>query len=52
MLWATPQTWYSRYPDVKLNFLSGETLSNLVDTSKGFGIEKGFLKEYQDNLLK
>ena len=37
MLWATPQTWYSRFPNIPLNFLSSQTLTNLTNKSKGYG---------------
>lgn len=30
-LWATPATWYQKYPQVGLNFFSGEQLNQLVN---------------------
>jgi len=52
MLWATPQTWFSRYPDTSLNFLSAQTLTDLTNKSKGFGFEEKFLDDYKENLMK
>lgn len=52
MLWATPQTWFSRYPDTPLNFLSGQTLTDLTNKTKGFGFEEKFLEDYKENLMK
>jgi hypothetical protein len=52
MLWATPQTWYTKYPNIPLNFLSGETLTALTNPKKGFGFEDNFLIDYKDNLMK
>lgn len=52
MLWATPQTWYAKYPNIPLNFLSGETLTTLTNPNKGFSFEDKFLIDYKDNLLK
>lgn len=52
MLWATPQTWYSKYPSAPLNFLCSQSLAKLNDSEKGFAIEPDFLKDYRDNLFK
>lgn len=52
MLWATPNTWYSRYPDTALDFLSSSALYQLNDSSKGFGIVRNFLLDFKDNLEK
>lgn len=52
MLWATPNTWYAKYPKTPLNFLSGQTLANLNSPNKGVAFESDFLSDYKDNLLK
>lgn len=52
MLWATPQTWYSKYPDTPLSFLSAQSLKTLSDRTYGFGFENMFLNDYKDNLMK
>jgi len=52
MLWATPNTWYAKYPNTPLNFLSSQALSDLNNSKKGYGFESNFLGDYKDNLLK
>lgn len=52
MLWATPQTWYAKYPNTPLNFLSSQSLSHLNDPNRGFAVEPDFLKDYKEGLLK
>lgn len=52
MLWATPQTWYAKYPNIPLNFLSAQTLANLTNSNNGYAFEDKFLAEYKDNLMK
>lgn len=37
MLWATPQTWYAKYSNIPLDFLSSQTLGDLNSVNKGFG---------------
>ena len=44
MLWATPNTWYAKYPNTKLDFISSESLQTINNPKKGYCIEKAFLK--------
>lgn len=35
-LWATPATWYQRYPNKPLNYLSGKFIGELVGKNWAF----------------
>ena len=39
-MWATPATWYASYPEVPLNFIQGERLSELSQI--GFSVVERF----------
>ena len=40
-LWATPQTWYQKYPHIQLNFLESNTLSSIA--SNGYAVQRNYL---------
>ncbi len=52
MLWATPNTWYERYPDIKLDFIPSKCLSTLNDPLKGYALVNKFIDQYKYNLRK
>jgi len=43
MLLATPQSWYEKFPKIKLEFLDPSIIKSIFD--KGFAIQKNFVPE-------
>ncbi len=43
LLLATPQSWYEKFPKIKLDFLDSDTIKSLFD--KGFAIKRNFIPE-------
>lgn len=47
-LWATPATWYQKYPQVGLNFLSGEQVNQLIN--RGWTVSERYVANPKEML--
>ena len=49
-LWATPATWFQKYPTVQLNSIPNQLISDL--SNKGWSIQSKYFKNNQQQIAR